>query len=248
MEVKPISNYIFVGTSLRFLQDVPTGFSIHGNGKILQNIDRFIEGIREFGLYVTISVSEKLIAFRTKISQTDQVAVLNENDTEELHKIITDIRTTLIAESKIKYIYIVTDKRLPIDKLLNNISELMAPNAFNKLSSIAQNDFKEAGLCIAFELPTAAAFYILRGTESVLRDLYYFCVKRKRLKRPMWGEIVIALKGRKINPLLLSNLDCIREYYRNPTDHPDKIYNIEEVQDLFSLCVDAIHKMIALMK
>jgi hypothetical protein len=44
---------------------------------------------------------------------------------------------------------------------------------------------------------------------------------------------------------LLNNLDNIREHYRNPTQHPDKVYDINEVQDLFGLCIDAINRMVS---
>lgn len=43
---------------------------------------------------------------------------------------------------------------------------------------------------------------------------------------------------------LLDALDRIRENFRNPTNHPDKIYDIEEVQDLFGLCLDVINRMV----
>ncbi|MCH8069815.1 MAG: hypothetical protein IID16_11195, partial [Candidatus Marinimicrobia bacterium] len=43
---------------------------------------------------------------------------------------------------------------------------------------------------------------------------------------------------------LLDTLDRIRINFRNPTSHPDKIYDIEEAQDLFGLCVDAINRMV----
>jgi len=42
-------------------------------------------------------------------------------------------------------------------------------------------------------------------------------------------------------------LDNIRRSFRNPTQHPDKIYDIQEVQDLFGLCIDAINRMITLL-
>ena len=37
------------------------------------------------------------------------------------------------------------------------------------------------------------------------------------------------------------DLDRIRANYRNPTNHPEKIYNIEEAQDLFNLCVGVVN-------
>jgi hypothetical protein len=49
-----------------------------------------------------------------------------------------------------------------------------------------------------------------------------------------------ALRG---DESLINNLDDIRLHFRNPTQHPEKVYDIEEVQDLWGRCVDAINRM-----
>ena len=63
----------------------------------------------------------------------------------------------------------------------------------------------------------------------------------------MWRDIVVALKKRRDPPPaeLLDNLDNIRKSFRNPTQHPEKIYDIEEVQDLFGLAIDVVNRMTA---
>jgi hypothetical protein len=43
---------------------------------------------------------------------------------------------------------------------------------------------------------------------------------------------------------LLDTLDRIRVNFRNPTSHPEKIYDLDEVQDLFGLCVDALNRIV----
>ena len=52
----------------------------------------------------------------------------------------------------------------------------------------------------------------------------------------MWGPMVDSLRKRKtrVSKPLLDNLDNIRYSFRNPTQHPEKTYDIEEVQDLFN--------------
>jgi hypothetical protein len=52
-------------------------------------------------------------------------------------------------------------------------------------------------------------------------------------------------KGKKPDAVVLQNLDHIRVSFRNPTQHPDKIYDIQEAQELFSLCIEAVNRMIA---
>lgn len=103
---------------------------------------------------------------------------------------------------------------------------------------------------MAFERPTAAAFHILRAAEDVLRSFYEKVVKQKRITSRMWGPIVIDLRKRtamKNEAALLNNLDNIRASFRNPTQHPEKIYSMDEVQDLIFLCVDVINRMAAFL-
>jgi hypothetical protein len=128
---------------------------------------------------------------------------------------------------------------------MEKVDDLFAKDIFSKLSEIAKFDFYEAGKCIAFERSTAAAFHVLRGTESTVRDYYEKMVKRNRMKNPTWGGITSELrKKRNSSELILDNLDYIRVNYRNPTQHPELKYSLDEAQDLFGLCIDAVNKLV----
>jgi len=254
MKSEPISSYIHFGTCVRFLQDAEPEWKIFGDGYVLDNINTFLEYLEEFNLPVTTRVAYELLEFQEKLSKSDSrengenfERILSKDEAFKLRHIMSDIRVTLDAEANGNLAYIVKDKRIDVNKLLSDIPGLMSPNVFISLSEIAQYDFKEAGKCIAFELPTAAAFHILRGTEAVLKDYYCHIIKRKRIKIMMWGPMVKHLKERKSKPIppasLLNKLDDIRFTYRNPTQHPEKIYDIHEVQDLFGLCVDVVNRM-----
>ena len=87
--------------------------------------------------------------------------------------------------------------------------------------------------CLAFELPTAAAFHILRATEGLLKECYLFRIKRKRLKNPMWSGMLQQLQQLKMNRWpepLLEALNNIRKSYRNPTSHPEATFTMDEAQ------------------
>jgi hypothetical protein len=47
----------------------------------------------------------------------------------------------------------------------------------------------------------------------------------------------------KPNKILLDHLDNIRSNFRNPTDHPEMTYGIDEVQDLFSIVTDSLNRI-----
>ncbi len=62
----------------------------------------------------------------------------------------------------------------------------------------------------------------------------------------MWGNMLKQLVERKKNRLpdpLLECLDNIRKSYRNPTNHPEAVYSVDEAEDLLGLCIDVTNKM-----
>ena len=123
-------------------------------------------------MHVTIRSANKLFDLREELAKRPKDALLSHEDAEKLNKIMNEIRFTFEAETQGIFAYFVTDKRLDVKKLLEHVNQLFSPKVFEACPETARYDFKEAGLCVAFELPTAAAFHILRGTEDVIR-LYY---------------------------------------------------------------------------
>jgi hypothetical protein len=57
-----------------------------------------------------------------------------------------------------------------------------------------------------------------------------------------------ALPRRFPSVTLLNHLDHIRSGFRNPTAHPEKIYDIDEAQDLLSICIEVTNRMFQELK
>lgn len=248
MQSKPIVVYINLGEVLWYLRYVKTDWPVHGEREVLHYINDIFAYLDEFNLPVTRRAARELEKVRDKLAKSEPDYKLTSDEASSLSTIIIDLEKTLLAEARGNVAFIVTDKRIDVNKLLYNVPSLMAPNVFDSLPDIARYDFIEAGKCIAFEVPTAAAFHLLRGTEAVLRHFYCSIVKRGRVEI-LWGPMVEHLRKRKtpVPGPLLDNLDNIRRSFRNPTQHPDKIYDIQEVQDLFGLCIDVVNRMSALL-
>jgi hypothetical protein len=144
--------------------------------------------------------------------------VLTPEEAEELRSIMNELRPTLDAESEGNIAFIVNDKRIDVNKLLDDVPSLMAPDVFLTLPEVAQYDFIQAGKCIAFELPTSAAFHLLRATEATLRHLYLAVTQKSTSGN--WGTIVQLLRASS-EPLptpLLDNLvisDALSEILLN---------------------------------
>lgn len=242
MRSKQVLDYVRLGNYVQRLQDV---FLVSEGGwnetdRVLESIDDLLTHLEGFNLPVTLSATQELRQIR------DEIARKKECDDYELFLVMQSLERTLEAELRGSEVFLPGDKRIDVTKLLSNVPALFAPNVFDLLPDIAKYDFGEACRCIALELPTAAAFHLMRGTEAVLRNFYLSIVRKDRLKQLNWGQVVDALRKRRTPPpaSILDHLDNIRRSFRNPTQHPDKIYDIEEVQDLFNLCVDVVNRMV----
>jgi hypothetical protein len=230
---------------MRFLQDATTGWAIKGEGNILVNITWFYDALNAMQLNVTYRASFKLNDFKSKLEDS-KAEFLTEELASELSNIMREIRLTLDAEIVGVEAFIPSPKRTELSKLYDDIASLFSPDVFNQFHDIAKLDFIEAGKCISFDRATAAAFHILRATEANLRFYYEQMVKQNRVKSRMWGPLVqdlrVKLKTKK-HTALNNHLDNIRVSFRNPTQHPEAIYDIHEVQDLLAVCIDVNNRM-----
>lgn len=246
MQSVTLYRYWQFGTSFRYLQDAGVGRSIHGASFIVANLEALFRKLDELDLRVTIRAATDLKKLLVDLKATPADSKLDASQAKKLNSTVLALRQTLQAELKGMNAYVVSPKRIEVERLVDEPASLFAPDVFSALSEIARYDITEAAKCIAFERPTAAAFHLMRATEETLRNYYCHFVKRDRLNPMLWGPMVKALNDHrkaKAHDALNRNLDNIRVSFRNPTQHPDKVYDIHEVQDLWGLCVDVINRM-----
>jgi hypothetical protein len=251
VERKSIHRYFFFGTAFRYLQDAREGAPRGGpkTGGVAENLAVIMRELDELGLPVSARLRHirDVRKLQASLGEKPEDNRLSKGEARELAKLMGAARPTIDAELRGMTAFVITEKRWRSEKLLESVGDLFRPGTFQQLPEIGRADFEEAAKCIAFERPTAAAFHMLRGTEAVLRECYCAYVRTKRLAAPerMWFNMVKQMRERTRRPpeSLLSNLDNIRRSYRNPTQHPDAIYDIHEAQDLFGLCIDTINQM-----
>ena len=246
MRETQVYEYYAFGYNYYLLQNECKGIKIHGRrDSLLTRIRDFRETLKELDLQVTLQACENLKKIYYRARKLPKDATVDDDLAKKITKIINDIDVTLDAELKLRASYIVTPKRIPIENLLNKPEDSFAKDVFQKLPPICRYDFHEAGKCIAFALPTAAVFHIMRGTEGALRWYYCSIVKRKRVKVLLWNAMVESLRKRRKSPPrpLLDNLDSIRRNFRNPTQHPDARYDLDGAQDLYGVGIDAVNRM-----
>ncbi|MBI5022231.1 MAG: hypothetical protein HZB59_12410 [Ignavibacteriales bacterium] len=161
---KPIFDYYFFGTALRYLQDAQVGWPIHNSEAgmyVLGNIKRFLDNLAHLDLQVTQRAAIALDSLAKQLEQSPKDSLLTAEQALKLTTEMDQLRRTLEAELKGFVAYVVTPKRYEVSKLLKDVSSLFTPGTLNKLPPLAQQDLGEAGKCIAFERATASAFNLL---------------------------------------------------------------------------------------
>lgn len=236
-----------LGASLRYLFDAKHGWRIKADGAIYSNIGSVIKSVDELQLSVAQCALTKLRSLTEEFRSCGADDVLSTSQATAVRSAARAFREVVKAELKSLVVFAITPKRFPTERLLGDMAFLFPNGCYAQLSSIAQYDIGEAGKCIAFERPTAAAFHILRAVEETLKDFYLHAIKQNRTTQLTMGPIIADLRvKRKTMHLkdLTSCLDNIRNSYRNPTQHPEKVYDMDEVQNLLGLGLDAISKLI----
>lgn len=178
MQPKSVWEYIALGIdigSLRFSQLIPEEWK-HEPEIDMSAIspDELIEKFENLNLLGARG--------NARLIKTEEARFFNDISVHYLDALIS----ALESESERIQVFTVSQTRLDATKLLNNPSALLATGVFNSLHEVAQYDFAQAGKCIAFDLPTSAAFHLMRGTEMVLRQ-FYFAITGKHADEKNWG-------------------------------------------------------------
>ena len=163
---------------------------------------------------------------------------------------ITELSTVLEAECRTLDTYAVSQKGAYSTPLLIDHAEILIPESTReKLGGVAIDDIRQAGRCLAFDLPTAAGFHLFRAVESVMHVLYDQVKRRlqKHNKPKTWFSYVEKLKEAQVTSSVTDLLNSIRGHYRNPVAHPDVTLTSDDAIVLLPLGVMAIQKMVEAM-
>lgn len=156
---------------------------------------------------------------------------------------LRELETVLSAELQSMATYFISQTLAYNTAELISSAENMLPESVRKvIEEAAIADVRQAGRCIAFDLPTGAGFHIMRATESVIRQYHQVVVKAKPRSRN-WGKYIEALRNHNADPKVVAVLDQLREMHRNPIMHPEVVLTSDEATTLLGMAQSAIVAM-----
>ena len=240
MKETSIFDYYAFGFNYNLWRD---GWATKKNSEAVADLKSFFENVSTLELQVTSRVVASLRGVLESLEKLKGEDILAKAEAEKIEQTIADADKTLDAELQLKKVLSVTPKRFDVEMLLQSPRNLLSSGCWDSMSDTAKKDFSEATRCIAMSLSTAAAFHLMRCVEDCVKLLYFAFVKTGRMEKPMWGPMVEKLKAKnkpRPSEALLDQLNIIRVNFRNPTQHPQKFYTIDEAQDLLNSSIVAI--------
>lgn len=220
-----------------------------------------LEGLKEDPISMRISVPamDRLIAAISEIVPLDfSDAADRARDSEgsptltlsyhayELNEALKEFEPVLAAECTALDTYVVSQKRGYHTPDLVDRSEIMLDHETRAVLPIGViSDIKAAGRCLAFDIPTAAGFHILRAVEAVMGAYYTHLTGNQLAKRHRnWGLYLQKLtKLHNADSKIRGALEHIKECYRNPIAHPDATLTEGQAIMLFGLSLSVIELM-----
>lgn len=158
-----------------------------------------------------------------------------------------DLETLLSAELQVVDFYAVTAKKGFDTTVLAEDGVRIFPDDLPTKLPEAIPDAQQAARCLAFDLPTAAAFHIHRVNEAVMRRYWDVVTggKPHPESRGINAYVEAMKKDKAGDRKVWSSLSDIRKFHRNPVLHPeDQLADIEEALALLGVVVSVITFML----
>ena len=175
----------------------------------------------------------------------DKSAKVDAYSSYRLTSTASRFQTILAAEMQTLDTYHASQKALYSTQDLIERAEIVFPETIR--STVPQetiNEVRAAGRCLAFELPTASGFHIVRATEAVIRDYYRAIVGTvPKLKARNWGAYIKFLKQKGADAKITTVLEQMKDTYRNPIVHPEDVLEMEDAIILFGMAQGVIVSM-----
>jgi hypothetical protein len=173
---------------------------------------------------------------------------INFVEISEIQNALRKFENVLEGEYRVKIVFALSKKGLYSLGQLANKGEEMFPEYVHDLLPGIKTDLHDATRCIAFEVPTAAAFHLFRAVEDAVKG-YVFAVRKTpvtdREKNLGLGGYKKILEGLGVDDRITSSLEQLIKLHRNPTIHPDVRVTNEEVLATLGM-VESVIRIIAI--
>jgi hypothetical protein len=162
--------------------------------------------------------------------------------TSDLRAAVQNFEAVLRAEMGQSATYAVPRRGIyDVALLVDRAEESLPGDLVPFMGPKAVPEFKAAGRCMAFGLPTAVGFHMCRAVEGVMEQYYRFFSKKNKELRS-WHDYVEALEkifkdktaAKKPEERTIRQILHLKEASRNPIMHPRSVLSETDAEVIFS--------------
>jgi hypothetical protein len=167
-----------------------------------------------------------------------------------------NLETVLSEELQTLSSYYASQKGIySISDLIDQAEKMFFPSMLEKFGESVVQDIKQGGRCLAFDIPTACGFHMLRATEAVLHEYYIsVCKPESKDKLSGWSAYISVLfklsEEANVEPdikahvkKVIALLQQIKDQDRNLIMHPEVVLTADEAFVLFEITKGIIMAM-----
>jgi hypothetical protein len=209
-------------------------------------LDTLFSGFYPFRACVnTGNELQEAISEIIKLYNEDKSAKVDAYHSYRITSTANRFQTILAAEMQTLDTYHASQKALYSTQDLIERADIVFPEAIRtSVPAETVEEIRAAGRCLAFELPTACGFHIVRATEAVIREYYRSIVGTvPKVKARNWGSYIKFLKQKGADSKITTVLEQVKDTYRNPIIHPEDVLEMEDAIILFGMAQGVIVSM-----
>lgn len=248
-----------IGAAIRPLVDLKESCTKKDMVTAIWGAEYYLDGLLNrsvYKLYLCRNIGNELLAEVKKIGESlaveyDSTEEANWFDRYSITTKAKQFETVLGAELQYGQLFLVQPKGGYDLEQLTSQGQVIFPAGLIEKIPEAINDAQEAARCIAFALPTAAAFHLHRLAEIVLR-IYYDTVTNgaPRPEKRNIESYIDAMKNAQFkDQKVFGALASLKNFHRNPVLHPDdRLEDIEEAIALLGVVNTLITYMLGAIK
>jgi hypothetical protein len=182
-------------------------------------------------------------------AQSDPATEIQPFQLAQIKQSFDTYKIALLAELGALDSYFVTQKGSHETLSLLSFGENLFPIDMARKVPEAIFDARQAGKCLAFEVPTACGFHVFRVLESILRR--YHAHVTGGAAPPKVRNIGVYLNALKQaghgDPKVLAALKQMTDLHRNPLIHPEAVLTTEEALAILGIVRSAAAAMLAVL-
>jgi hypothetical protein len=242
------------GTALRILDEVKPGNSFLEFSTLFLKADIALREFRDETSHIPLplskaaadtvreSINKTLYAFIPPGETINWERKLTEAEVNNILSKRTEFETIFEHESRDIDVYVVTPKGIySTPALIERAEDGLPAEVKGRLPNETIYDIQQAGRCLAFNIPTATGFHILKAVESMIREYHVKLIgKNIGTKSRNWGAYIRDLNSHGADMKVTAYLSHIKDFYRNPIVHPEVTLTAEQALSLFSAAISAI--------